>query len=117
MPVVNRIAAYAEEMQGWRRHLHAHPELSFDCHETASFVAARLREFGVDELHEGIATSGIVAIIEGQGEGPVIGLRADMDALPIMEATGAHMPPPPRARCMPAAMTGIRRCFWGRRNT
>jgi amidohydrolase len=89
MPVVNRIAAYAEEMQGWRRHLHAHPELSFDCHETASFVAARLREFGVDELHEGIATSGIVAIIEGQGEGPVIGLRADMDALPIMEATGA----------------------------
>jgi amidohydrolase len=89
MPVVNRIAAYAEEMQGWRRHLHAHPELSFDCHETAGFVAARLREFGVDELHEGIATSGIVAIIEGQGEGPVIGLRADMDALPIMEATGA----------------------------
>jgi amidohydrolase len=89
MPVVNRIAAYAEEMQGWRRHLHAHPELAFDCHETASFVAARLREFGVDELHEGIATSGIVAIIEGQGEGPVIGLRADMDALPIMEATGA----------------------------
>jgi amidohydrolase len=52
-------------------------------------VAARLREFGVDELHEGIATSGIVAIIEGQGEGPVIGLRADMDALPITEATGA----------------------------
>jgi amidohydrolase len=90
MPVVNRIAAYAEEMQGWRRHLHAHPELSFDCHETAGFVAARLREFGVDELHEGIATSGIVAIIEGQGEGPVIGLRADMDALPITEATGAE---------------------------
>ncbi len=90
MPVVNRIAAYADEMQGWRRHLHAHPELAFDCHETAGFVAERLREFGVDELHEGIATSGIVAIIEGQGEGPVIGLRADMDALPIAEATGAE---------------------------
>ena len=90
MPVVNRIAAYAEEMQGWRRHLHAHPELAFDCHETAGFVAERLREFGVDELHERIATSGIVAIIEGQGEGPVIGLRADMDALPIAEATGAE---------------------------
>jgi amidohydrolase len=90
MPVVNRIAAYAEEMQGWRRHLHAHPELGFGCHETAGFVAARLREFGVDELHEGIATSGIVAIIEGRGAGPVIGLRADMDALPITEATGAE---------------------------
>ncbi len=90
MPVVNRIAAYADEMQGWRRHLHAHPELAFDCHETAGFVAERLREFGVDELHERIATSGIVAIIEGQGEGPVIGLRADMDALPIAEATGAE---------------------------
>jgi amidohydrolase len=89
MPVVNRIAAYAEEMQGWRRHLHARPELAFDCHQTAAFVAGRLREFGVDDVHEGIAKTGIVAIIEGQGEGPVIGLRADMDALPIMEATGA----------------------------
>lgn len=90
MPVLNRIAAYAEEMKGWRRHLHAHPELKFDCHETAAFIVERLREFGVDEIHEGIATSGVVAIIEGQGEGPTIGLRADMDALPITELTGAE---------------------------
>jgi hippurate hydrolase len=90
MPVLNRIAAYAEEMKGWRRYLHAHPELGFDCHETAAFIAARLREFGVDEIHSGIAKSGIVAIINGQGEGPTIGLRADMDALPILEATGAE---------------------------
>jgi amidohydrolase len=89
MPVLNAIAGYAAEMQGWRRHLHAHPELGFDCFNTAAFIAARLREFGVDEVHEGIATSGIVAIIQGQGDGPVIGLRADMDALPITEATGA----------------------------
>jgi metal-dependent amidase/aminoacylase/carboxypeptidase family protein len=89
MPVVNRIAACADEMKGWRRHLHAHPELAFDCHETAAFVVARLTEFGVDEIHEGIAETGIVAMIEGQGDGPVIGLRADMDALPITEATGA----------------------------
>ncbi|WP_411975180.1 M20 aminoacylase family protein [Sulfitobacter faviae] len=88
MPVVNRINAFAEDMTAWRRHLHGIPELAFDCHETAAFVAERLREFGVDELHEGIATTGIVAIIEGQGEGPTIGLRADMDALPIQEATG-----------------------------
>ena len=89
MPVLNRIAGYAEEMTEWRRHLHMHPELGFDCHATAGFVAARLREFGVDALHEGIARTGLVAIIEGKGEGPTIGLRADMDALPITEATGA----------------------------
>lgn len=89
MPAINRIASFADDMKGWRRHLHRHPELAFDCHETAAFVAARLREFGVDELHEGIARSGIVAIINGNRPGPTIGLRADMDALPIHEATGA----------------------------
>ena len=89
MPVLNRIAGYADEMTAWRRHLHQHPELQFDLSETAAFVAARLREFGVDELHEGIAQTGMVAIINGRGEGPTIGLRADMDALPIVEATGA----------------------------
>ncbi|MFN3722799.1 MAG: amidohydrolase [Paracoccaceae bacterium] len=89
MPVLNRIAAFAEEMKGWRRHLHANPELEFDCHQTAAFIAARLREMGVDEIHEGIAQTGVVAIINGQGAGPTIGLRADMDALPITELTGA----------------------------
>ncbi len=88
MPVLNRIAALAPEMAEWRQHLHRHPELGFACHRTAGFVADRLRDFGVDEIHEGIAESGIVAIIEGQGDGPTIGLRADMDALPIMEETG-----------------------------
>ena len=88
MPVLNSIAANAEEMKTWRRHLHANPEIEFDCHETAAFVAARLREFGVDEIHEGIATSGLVAIIEGKGQGGTIGLRADMDALPMPEMTG-----------------------------
>jgi hippurate hydrolase len=90
MPVINRIAGYSEEMTAWRRHLHAHPELGFDCFDTASFVAERLKEFGVDEVHEGIARTGIVALIRGQGDGPAIGLRADMDALPIEEATGAE---------------------------
>ena len=88
MPVVNRIAGYAEEMKGWRRHLHTMPELMFECHKTAAFVVERLREFGVDEIHDGIATTGIVAIINGQGAGPTIGLRADMDALPMSEETG-----------------------------
>ncbi|MFN6952421.1 MAG: M20 aminoacylase family protein [Albidovulum sp.] len=90
MPVLNRIADFAPEMTAWRRHLHRHPELAFACHQTAAFVAERLRDFGVDEIHEGIAETGIVAIIRGQGEGPTIGLRADMDALPITETTGAE---------------------------
>jgi amidohydrolase len=89
MPVLNRIAAYAEEMKGWRRHLHQHPELAFDCHNTAAYIVERLKEIGVDEIHPGIAKTGIVAIINGQGAGPTIGLRADMDALPIEEITGA----------------------------
>ena len=99
MPVLNRIASYAEEMKGWRRYLHQHPELAFDCHNTAAWIAARLREIGVDEIHEGIAKTGIVAIINGKGPGPVIGLRADMDALPIEETTGA-----PHASTVPGKM-------------
>ena len=89
MPVINRIADFADDLTAWRRHLHQHPELQFDCHRTAAFVVAKLRAFGVDEIHEGIATSGVVAIINGQGPGPTIGLRADMDALPMTETTGA----------------------------
>lgn len=90
MPVVNRIADFAEDMKTWRQHLHTIPELAFDLPETSAFVAERLREFGVDELHEGIAQTGMVAIINGQGIGPTIGLRADMDALPIPEGTGVE---------------------------
>lgn len=88
MPVINRIAGLVDEMTEWRRYLHTIPELEMECFKTASFVADRLRDFGVDEIHEGIGVTGIVAIINGQGSGPTIGLRADMDALPIAEATG-----------------------------
>lgn len=88
MPVINRIADFSADMTAWRQHLHTIPELGLECHQTAAFVADRLRDFGVDELHEGIAKTGIVAIIKGQGPGPTIGLRADMDALPITEETG-----------------------------
>ena len=88
MPVINRIADFTPDMTAWRRHLHTIPELTFECHQTAAFVVERLREFGITEIHEGIATTGIVAIIEGQGDGPTIGLRADMDALPMQEETG-----------------------------
>lgn len=90
MPVLNRIASFADDMTAWRRYLHQHPELGFECHETAKFVAGKLREFGVDEIHEGIGKTGIVAIINGKGGGNTIGLRADMDGLPMSETSGAE---------------------------
>jgi amidohydrolase len=87
MAIVNRIGEFEPEMRAWRRHLHSIPELDFDLFETAAFVAERLRAIGVDEIHGGIARTGIVALVHGRGQGPTIGLRADMDALPIVEAT------------------------------
>lgn len=90
MPIINRIADIAPDMTTWRRHLHTIPELSFDCPKTAAFIKERLEEFGVDEIHGGIAQTGIVAIINGTGEGRTIGLRADFDALPIEEETGVE---------------------------
>jgi metal-dependent amidase/aminoacylase/carboxypeptidase family protein len=72
MPIINRIADFHVEMREWRQYLHAHPELQFDCHETAAFVVDRLKEFGVDEIHEGIAKTGIVAIINGKKPGKTI---------------------------------------------
>ena len=85
MPVINRIAEFQNDMTAWRRHLHANPELGFDTFETSAFVAERLKEFGVDQIETGIGRTGVVGIIQGQGDGPTIGLRADMDALPIQE--------------------------------
>ncbi|WP_371168926.1 M20 aminoacylase family protein [Aliiroseovarius sp. 2305UL8-7] len=88
MPIINRIGEFADDMRTWRRWLHAHPELGLECHNTAKYVVDKLRAFGVDEIHEKIGVSGVVAIINGQGAGPTIGLRADMDALPMEEMTG-----------------------------
>ncbi|WP_425078577.1 M20 aminoacylase family protein [Ruegeria denitrificans] len=90
MPVKNRLAEMHGDIAAWRRHLHAHPELMYDVHETAAFVVERLKEFGVDEITPGIGKTGVVAVIRGRQDttGRVIGLRADMDALPIEEATG-----------------------------
>jgi len=88
MPIINRIADYADEMKTWRRWMHMHPELGLECHQTAAYVVERLKEFGVDEIHEQIGVSGVVAVINGTGDGGTIGLRADMDALPMPEETG-----------------------------
>ena len=91
MPIINRIADYKDELTAWRRHLHMNPELAYEEVETAAFVTERLRAIGVDEVHEGIGKTGVVAVIKaGKGERR-IGLRADMDALSITEASGvAH---------------------------
>jgi len=88
MPIRNRIAELHDEITAWRQDLHAHPELQFDVHRTAGVVAGKLREFGCDEVVEGIGRTGVVGVIHGKAEGRCVGLRADMDALPILEATG-----------------------------
>ena len=90
MPIKNRLAEMHEDITGWRRHLHMHPELMYDVHETAAFVEQKLRGFGLDDITTGIGRTGVVAVLEGRTNtsGRVIGLRADMDALPIEEATG-----------------------------
>src|SRR3954454_7285612 len=90
MPIVNRIAALHPEITEWRRDLHAHPELLYDVHRTAATVADKLKSFGCDEVVTGIGRTGVVGVIKGRKPGPdkVIGMRADMDALPIEEETG-----------------------------
>ena len=92
MPIVNRIADFHSEITAWRRDLHSHPELLFDVHRTAASVAEKLKAFGCDEVATGIGRTGVVGVIRGRkapsgGDRKVIGLRADMDALPIEEAT------------------------------
>ncbi|SCM68527.1 M20 aminoacylase family protein [Donghicola eburneus] len=88
MPLKNRFAEMLPEITAWRRDFHANPELLFDVHRTADTVADKLREFGCDKVVTGIGRTGVVGIIKGREEGRTIGLRADMDALPITEATG-----------------------------
>ncbi|TPK57548.1 amidohydrolase [Mesorhizobium sp. B2-4-19] len=89
MPILNRAAEMQDEVAGWRRHLHQTPELNFDVFKTAAFVTEKLKEFGCDDVVTGLGKTGVVGIIRGrQGEGATIGLRADMDALPLNEVTG-----------------------------
>ncbi|WP_323014940.1 M20 aminoacylase family protein [Devosia sp.] len=89
MPIINRIAEFHDEITEWRRDFHAHPELLYAVERTAGIVADKLRSFGCDEVVTGIGQTGVVGIINGKGEGTrTIGLRADMDALPMTERTG-----------------------------
>ncbi|MBB3444672.1 M20 aminoacylase family protein [Rhizobium sp. BK379] len=89
MPILNRAAELQDEVAEWRRHIHARPELLFAVENTAAFVAEKLKEFGVDEIVTGIGRTGVVGLIKGKSEGSrTVGLRADMDALPLTEITG-----------------------------
>jgi hippurate hydrolase len=90
MPIVNRVADLQNEIAEWRHDLHAHPELLYDVHRTAATVAERLKSFGCDEVVPGLGRTGVVGVIKGRKgkSDKVIGMRADMDALPIEEATG-----------------------------
>jgi hippurate hydrolase len=89
MPIKNRLAEMHAEITAWRRDLHQNPELMYDTHRTAASVAERLRAFGCDDVVEGIGRTGVVGLIKGRSDtrGHVVGLRADMDALPMFEAT------------------------------
>nr|PZN82224.1 MAG: amidohydrolase [Pseudomonadota bacterium] len=90
MPIVNRVAAMQDELTELRRDFHAHPEVLYDVHRTAGIVAEKLKAWGCDEVVTGIGRTGVVGVIRGRSNnsGKVIGLRADMDALPIQEETG-----------------------------
>jgi len=90
MPIINRVAEFADEITVWRRDLHENPEPGYDVDRTAAIVAEKLRAFGCDDVVPGIGRTGVVAVIHGRSRqsGRVIGLCADMDALPMEEITG-----------------------------
>ena len=90
MPIKNRFAELLPEITEWRRDIHRNPEILFDTHRTSALVKEKLAAFGCDEVVDGIGRTGVVAVIRGKtnASGRTIGLRADMDALPIHEATG-----------------------------
>ncbi|NTF56542.1 amidohydrolase [Agrobacterium rhizogenes] len=88
MPILNRAAELQDEVTEWRRHIHTNPELLYAVEKTAAFVAEKLKAFGVDEVVTGIGRTGVVGLIRGKGPGRTVGLRADMDALPLTEISG-----------------------------
>ena len=111
----NSIAAMLPELTEWRRDFHRNPELLYDLPRTSRIVAERLRAFGFDDVIEGVGKTGILGVLHG-ASGPAeirdkrALFRADMDALPIHEASGAAYASSCRVSCTPADTTGIRLC-------
>ena len=122
MPIVNRIAEFESELIEWRHHLHSFPELGFEEHKTAEFVAEKLNQMGL-EVNRGLAGTGVVATLTvGSGNGPKIGLRADMDVCQTWMRCRSWSVPNLSIRqkilalCTLVAMMAIRRCFWAQQN-
>jgi metal-dependent amidase/aminoacylase/carboxypeptidase family protein len=110
MPIINRIADFHPEMTQWRHQIHAHPETAFEEHKTATFVAERLKSFGLT-VECGIAGTGVIGTLRGSAEGRhAIALRADMDALHIAEQNAFPMLRRSAGGCTPAVTMAIPRC-------
>ena len=118
MPIVNRIADFHDEITQVRRDLHQQPELMFDVHKTAQRVVDELKSYGIQDITTGVGRSGVVAVIEGKSNtsGKTVGLRADMDALPLQETSASPTLRRSTASCMPVATTVIPPCCWLQRN-
>ena len=114
MALIAEIKAKQPELASWRQHLHQFPEIAYEEELTAEFVAAKLESFGI-EVHRGLGKTGLVGVIHGKdsddGSAPAIGLRADMDALPMEERTNLSYVTHSTG-CMPVAMMAIRPCCW-----
>ncbi len=115
MPIINRISAYSDDMAEWRQYLHAHPELGLECHQTAEFVVKRLTEFGVDEIHTNIATSGVVAITStAKAMAQQLACVLIWMLCPSSKKPVPHMQARFRVKCMPVVMTDTQQCYWVR---
>ena len=117
MPIVNRLAELHAEITQWRREIHQHPELMYDVERTAGFVEGKLGEFGCDQVVPGIGRTGVVGLIRGNRPGPTIGLRADMDALPILEETGKDWASKTPGKMHACGHTATPACCWARPST
>lgn len=104
-----------EEIKQWRKLIHSQPELGFNELKTSAFIIQKLESFGID-VHKGLGGTGVVGTLKN-GEGPTIGLRADIDALPIEEKIISSINPPMPTVCMPVVMMGTLRSCSGWRNT
>lgn len=110
--ILETLEAEREELADWRHDFHMHPELGLEETRTAGIVAQKLRSWGI-EVTEHVGVTGVVGVINGDlGPGRSIGLRCDMDALPLRSVRRSLGSRPSRAKCMPAVMTATRRCFW-----
>ena len=110
--ILETLEAEREELADWRHDFHMHPELGLEETRTAGIVAQKLRSWGI-EVTEHVGVTGVVGVINGDlGPGRSIGLRCDMDALPITECSSQSWKATVKGKCMPAVMTATRRCFW-----